>query len=121
MVLIFRVSGNGFLWLTIDDASRLANMYGVQSAGLLELGRLASALDASSWSRLGVRRTIISLENLVGMYLKQPLQKDLAITDWTKPTLSYLQKLCKLYHPFHGTDLKTPQTTAMQHGKFTNF
>ncbi len=71
-------------------------MYGVYSAGLLELGRYANALDAMSWSRLGVRRNIISLENLAGMYLKQPLQKDQAVTDWGKSDLSYLQKLCSL-------------------------
>lgn len=78
----------------VDDASRLANVYGVYPAGLLELGRYANALDAMSWSRLGVRRSIISLENLAGMYLKQPLQKDQAVTDWGKSDLSYLQKLC---------------------------
>jgi hypothetical protein len=78
----------------IDDASRLAGAYGVYPAGLLELGRYAIALDSSNWTRLGVKRTIISLENLAGMYLKKPLQKDLAMTDWGQSELSYLQKLC---------------------------
>lgn len=90
------IHSEGF-WLTIDDASRLASVYGIYPAGLLELGRYASALDSSSWSRLGVRRTIISLEKLAGMYLKQPLQKGMAMTNWANSQLSYLQKLCTFF------------------------
>lgn len=80
--------------LSVDDASRLATAHSVFSAGLLELGRLAQQLDPR-WASIGVTRSIISLQQLVKMYLDKPLKKGLAFsTNWENRDLNPVERLC---------------------------
>jgi len=91
-----RSSRHARLSLTVDDAARLAMVYSVLPAGLLELGRMAQAVDGPRLANLGFKRSVISLERLAQTYLGKPIKKDLGISDWDQPYLSYPQKICKL-------------------------
>ena len=78
----------------VDDASRLASAHSVLPAGLLELGKLAQQLDPR-WASIGVTRSIISLQQLVKMYLDKPLKKGLAFsTNWENRDLNPVERLC---------------------------
>ena len=95
MVLILKVGSHFIVWLTVDDANRLASVYSVHTAGLLELGAFAQAVDHDRWSSVGINRKMISLEKLVNMYLPKPIKKGLAITTtWDIGFLTSEAKLC---------------------------
>jgi hypothetical protein len=79
----------------IADAARLAKVYDVWTAGLMELGRVAQAVDHERWQAAGIMRNIISLEILASTYLDKPIRKGKVwCTNWGKSELENYQKIC---------------------------
>jgi hypothetical protein len=79
----------------IDDAARLAKVYDVWTAGLMELGQIAQVVDHERWQAAGITRTIISLEILASTYLDKPIRKGLGwYTNWGNSELDEYQKIC---------------------------
>ncbi|KAK0540820.1 hypothetical protein OC842_000273 [Tilletia horrida] len=68
-------------------SANATEVQGIRSAGLLELSRLAQEVDPERWGSHGKR--LISLRELVAVYLGRKLLKDSArLSDWSQPTLT---------------------------------
>lgn len=94
-MLILKVGFQLIVLLIVDDSNRLASVCSVYTAGLLELGAFAQAVDHDRWSSVGIHRKLISLAKLVNMYLPKPIKKGLATTTtWDIGFLTSEAKLC---------------------------